>query len=275
MSPAADAVIGLAALLALVASTADAQPRYRVVSTVGATSEAHDVLALGSRVFVATSGGLVVREGTSVRVLGVREGLPGARARSVSHVDGSLYVGTLEGLAELDATTLDVKRTFAIRRVRRVIDFGGVRWAIGYEGLRRLDDPSRAIALGSSHARERLTDELWIASAGAGVLRVSADARVIGRFTAGSGLPDDTVHTLARHGDDVLVGTFGGLAVIREGRVVRGHMLARASDARRRGLRGDLRRGRAPNLRASAGLRRRARSLRARELGGGFVRRAP
>jgi ligand-binding sensor domain-containing protein len=245
MSPASDAVIALAALLALVASTVDAQPRYRVVSTVGATAEAHDVLALGSRVFVATSGGLVVREGASVRVIGVREGLPGARARSVSHLDGALYVGTLEGLAELDATTLDVKRTFPIRRVRRVLDFGGARYAIGYDGLRRLDQPTRTISLGSTHARERLTDALvvrgvasdggasdtlWIASAGAGVLRVSPDARVIGRLTARSGLLDDTVHALVRHGDDVLVGTFGGLAVIREGRVVRGHPLARASE---------------------------------------------
>lgn len=245
MNPASDAVIALAALLALVASTVDAQPRYRVVSTVGATAEAHDVLAVGSRTFVATSGGLVVREGASVRVIGVREGLPGARARSVSHLDGVLYVGTLEGLAELDVTTLDVKRTFPIRRVRRVLDFGGARYAVGYEGLRRLDAPTRTIALGSSHARERLTDalvvrategteeardELWIASAGAGVLRVSANLRVIGRLTAGSGLPDDTVHALVRHGDDVLVGTFGGLAVIRGGRVVRGHALSRASE---------------------------------------------
>lgn len=245
MNPVSDAVLALAALLALVASTVDAQPRYRVVSTVGATAEAHDVLAVGSRTFVATSGGLVVREGASVRVIGVREGLPGARARSVSHVDGALYVGTLEGLAELDVTTLDVKRTFPIRRVRRVLDFGGARYAVGYDGLRRLDAPTRAIALGSSHARERLTDalvmrategaeeardELWIASAGAGVLRVSADLRVIGRLTAGSGLPDDTVHALVRHQHEVLVGTLGGLAVIREGRVVRGHPLTRASE---------------------------------------------
>jgi ligand-binding sensor domain-containing protein len=240
MSPSSDAVLALAALLTLVASAADAQPSYRVVSTVGATAETYDVLAIGSRSFAATSGGLVVREGASVRVLGVREGLPGARARSLSLVDGSLYVGTLEGLAELDAATLDVKRTFPIRRVRRVLDFGGVRWAVGYEGLRRLDEPARSVSLGSSHARERLTDalvvrgeagdELLVASAGAGVLRVGSDARVLGRLTARSGLPDDTVHVLARHGDDVLVGTFGGLAVVRAGAVVRAHPLARASD---------------------------------------------
>jgi ligand-binding sensor domain-containing protein len=53
---------------------------------------------------------------------------------------------------------------------------------------------------------------------------------VIGRLTARSGLPDDTAHALVRHGDDVLVGTFGGLAVIREGRVVRAHALTRASE---------------------------------------------
>ncbi|MCA9615373.1 MAG: hypothetical protein KC586_21605, partial [Myxococcales bacterium] len=72
--------------------------------------------------------------------------------------------------------------------------------------------------------------ELFVASAGAGLLRVSAELRVVGRLTARSGLADDTVHALARHGDDVLVGTFGGVSVVRRGRVIRGHALARASE---------------------------------------------
>ncbi len=224
----------------MLASTASAQPRYRVVSTLGATSEAHDVLVVGSRTFVATSGGLVVRDGAHVRVLGVPEGLPGARLRSLSLVGDTLYVGAIAGLAELDPVTLDVKRSFPIRRVRRVLEFASARYAVGYDGLRRLDEPAREISLGASHARERLTDalvvtndqdeELWVASAGAGVLRVSTELRVLGRLTTRSGLADDTVHVIARHGDDVLVGTLGGVSVVRRGRVVRGHALARASE---------------------------------------------
>lgn len=228
----------LVALALVFVGPASAQPRYRVDRILGASAETHALASVGTRTFVATSGGLVVREGGRVvRTLTTRDGLPGARLRSLSSTPDALYVGALEGLAEVDATTLDVKRTWAIPRVRRVIDFAGARWFLGYEGLHRLEGATpRAVSLGASHARERLTDalvvgdELYVASAGAGVLRVSAEGRVLGRFTTRSGLADDTVHSLAVHEGDVLVATFGGVSVVRGGRVLRAHALGRASE---------------------------------------------
>ncbi|MBX3248875.1 MAG: hypothetical protein KF901_16990 [Myxococcales bacterium] len=227
-------------LFAVVSRTHAQDARHHVTQVIGATTETHDIAVVDARTFLATSGGLVVREaGRSLRALTARDGLPGARSRSLSVTPAGLWVGGLEGAALVEPRTLDVKRALPLRRVRRVVEWQGARWFAGYGGLHREPLPAgepAAVSLGASHARERLTDALahgdglWIASAGAGVMRLDASGRVLGRLTRGRGLPDDTVHALARHGELVLVGTLGGLAVVRDGQVVRNHPLARSAE---------------------------------------------
>ncbi len=125
---------------------------------------------------------------------------------------------------------------------------------VGYAGLFRLEgtNPER-VSLGASHARTRLTDAvvvdvrgvevLWVASAGAGVLRVR-EGRFFGRLRRAQGLADDLVWDLHPHGDEVLIATASGLSVARGGRVVR-HPIDTASrqlavrDVRAVGTRGD------------------------------------
>ena len=199
------------------AATASAQ---RVEQVVGAEGEVHDLARHGDQVLLGTSGGLLVLRGNSVvRRLGVAEGLPGQRVRSVSVVGDRVFIGTVEGLAELDETLAPVA-THAIPRVRRVVAFAGHRWVAGYAGLHRLDGHGpTAVSLGRSHARRRINDllvvgdELWVATAGAGVIRVRPDGTAIGRVH-GRSLPHDLVWDLEHHGDQVLVATLDGLAVL-------------------------------------------------------------
>jgi ligand-binding sensor domain-containing protein len=64
-------------------------------------------------------------------------------------------------------------------------------------------------------------DELWVATAGAGVLRIAPDGSLRGRVRASHGLASDLVWDLASDGPDrVLAGTSAGLSVVRGARVV-------------------------------------------------------
>lgn len=230
-------------LLGLVANVASAQPRPRVTAVITATGDVHEAAVLGDRLLLATSGGLVVMDGDRVeQVLTSRDGLPGTRLRSVSVLaDGAVWVGGVEGSAELRADTageLVVARTLGVRRLRRVVRFAGKTWLATYgTGLFHLDDDGRPVAhaLGRSHARRRLTDavvvgdELWVGSASAGLLRVGEDGRLFARLTQSRGLPDDIVWDLEVRGDEVYVATALGLAVVRDHRVVRTHAASRAS----------------------------------------------
>lgn len=223
-------------------ASADASASPRVVEVIGATAEVHDVARLGERTLLATSGGLVVtREGAATRTLTSRQGLPGTRLRSVSVVSGRVWVGGVEGVAELgvgDDGELRFARKLPLRRVRRVVRFAGATFFASYGGgLHRLEDGEGArpesLRLGRSHARRRLTDlvivgdELWASSASAGILRVGEDGRLTGRIHRGRGLVDDIVFDLHVDGATVYAATMGGVSVIEGGRVRAGHRVSR------------------------------------------------
>jgi ligand-binding sensor domain-containing protein len=223
-------------LLVLASSTAHAQSVERVVT---ATADARELVEVGERTLVATEGGLVVlREGRVERVLGPREGLPGARLRSVSATDEGVWVGAVEGTALVRVgDEVRVERTLPLRRVRRAVRLAGHTWMASYgDGLHRVDGArTTPVRLGDAHAYVRLTDlavrgdELWVATSGVGILRVGADGRVRGRLRARDGLPSDYVWRLVGHGDRLLVATIDGVAEVEGERVARGSAIARAA----------------------------------------------
>jgi len=225
-------------LLASLAAPAVAQPRVERVIT--ATAGARDVTRLGDRVCVATEGGLLVlRDGRVVQRLGPQDGLPGARLRSVSAVDGALWVGSVEGTARLVvvADRLRVDRTYDVRRVRRVVRFEGAIWMASHgAGLFRLrGDAPELVVLGEPHAYRRLTDllvhdgELWVATSGVGILRLDGDGAIRDRVRRGHGLASHYLWRLAEVDGRVIATTIAGVSVIGPDGVERRHAWARAA----------------------------------------------
>ncbi len=217
------------ALAVVLGSTSAARAQeLEVRQVIGATSDVHDVAVSGDRVLAATSGGLVIRRGGRVeRVLGAREGLLGARLRSVSVTEDGVWAGGIEGcvLLDLGGDGPRVVRELSLRRVRRVARFGGAIWVGTYGGgLYRLAGPAadpERVDLGSHHALARVTDlevqggALWVSTAGAGLVRLSPEGRVLARVRAG--LADAIVWDLHATGDRLLVATLGGLSVLGPG----------------------------------------------------------
>ena len=206
-----------------------------------ATGEVHDVATLaapeGERTLLATSGGLVVLDAElrPLRTLTTRDGLSGARLRSVSVTSDAIWLGGVEGLVRLDH---HLRPTLARpeRRVRRVVEWDGHTWIASYgEGLFRDGEP---VDTGRSHARRRLTDlvvrrvrdteELWVATAGAGILRLAPDGRLLGRLVRHHGLPDDLVWDLEPSADALFVATARGIARVEGDAVVRRAAVTRA-----------------------------------------------
>ncbi len=213
----------LCGLLVILASArAEAQTVAHVLT---ATADARDAVRLGDRVYVATEGGLLVlRDGRLEGSYGPADGLPGARLRSVSAVDGELWIGAVEGMARATVAQdgLHVAQTYEARRVRRAVRFGDAVWLASYGGgLSRVRaDTVTPVALGTAHAYLRLTDlavrdgELWVATQGVGILRLGPDGRERGRVRASDGLASDYVWRLAPAGEDLLAATIAGLSVV-------------------------------------------------------------
>lgn len=209
-----------------------AQPRVERVVT--ATADARDVVTVGERSYVATEGGLLVLRGPTVeRTLGATDGLPGARLRSVSLVDGDLWVGAVEGTARvvIEGDELRVSQTFEPRRVRRVVGFGDSLWLASHGGglCRLRGDSVERVPLGVANAYVRLTDllvhegELWVATHGVGILRLGPDGSVRSRIREGDGLPSAYVWRLAERDGRVVATTIDGIAVFGTGGVERQH----------------------------------------------------
>lgn len=229
---------GVLGLLALAPSPSQAQPvQARVETVLTAVPDVHDGATLGDRVLLATSGGLVVRRPDgSTQTLTSRDGLPGTRLRSVSVLeDGEVWVSSIEGVARLGrgrGGDLAVEATLPLRRARRVVRFAGATWIASYgNGLHRVTgdaEGTERVAFGSHPIHDHQTDllvcnnELLVATAGAGVFRLSPEGRVRGRLREVHGLADDLVWRLVPYGDRVLVATGNGLSVIHNRRVDRG-----------------------------------------------------
>lgn len=205
---------------------AAAQPRagatLQVRRVITATADVRDMVLSAGRVLLATQGGLVVRrDGHVVRVLGVRDGLPGARLRSVSLTADGLFVGGVQGAALLRSKDLSLVRTLPLRRVTRVVRFGGALWAGTWGGgLYRMAGPTarpKRVRLGRSPAFMEVTDlavhdgALWVATAGAGIAVVDGSGHVTKRYIRS--LADRTVFTFATEGDHLVAGTLGGISV--------------------------------------------------------------
>ncbi len=205
-----------AAALVLAAGSGAAVAAPRVTRVITATADVHDVAVLGDRVLLATSGGLVVRRGDTVeRVIGAADGLPGARLRSVSVIDGRVWVGGVDGAAVLtmrtasggaveDTGTLAVERMFALRRVTRVVAWKGSTWLATFGGgLHRLDgDGVRGYGgLGVAFAAVRSGDD---------AARTADDLLRVDIGTWRTRLTD-----LAVHGDRLWVASAGeGVAIL-------------------------------------------------------------
>lgn len=216
-------------------TTPPLQPRVTEVLT--ATRDVHDIAVVGERVLLATSGGLVIRQGGQVaQLLTSIDGLPGTRLRAVDTApDGqSAWVSSIEGVAlvRFDATgRASVERTLELRRVRRTAHYAGSTWFASYGGgLFRLADTPNAsptrVRVGAHPTHDQQTDlvvhgdELLVATAGAGLFRLGRDSRALGRIRAHHGLADDLIWRLVPDGDRVLVATAGGLSVVRGNSVV-------------------------------------------------------
>lgn len=206
---------------------AGAQPHVRVAEVLTATSDVHDMAVVGDRVLLATSGGLVVRRGDQVeRILSSRDGLRGVRLRSVSVVTDGVWLGGVEGAALVrvdDAGVSRPVRHLALRRVQRVVRFGGATWLGTWgDGIFRLEDGEgarpRRVPLGRHQALSRITDlrvhgeELWVATAGAGIAIIADDGSVT--RTLRQGLADPFVWRLETDGDRIVAATAAGVTVI-------------------------------------------------------------
>ncbi len=194
----------------LVSTTAWAEPvRARVVEVITATADVHDAATVGNTVLIATSGGLVLRrEGEVAQTLTSRDGLPGARLRSVNVLeDGAIWVSAIEGIAHIsigDDGRAEVGRTIPLRRVTGAARFAGATWFTTYgQGLYRLndgeDEQPRRVVFGSHPTHERQTSiavsggELLVGTAGAGIFRLGRDGRQRGRLREVRGLADDFI----------------------------------------------------------------------------------
>jgi ligand-binding sensor domain-containing protein len=210
-------------LLLTRAARADAPPR--VTEIIGATSDAYEAALVDGDLWVATSGGLViVHDGRVARVLTSLDGLPGTRLRSISVLPDGIYLGGVDGAA-LVARDAHLVKTFAIPRVRRVVFFHGARYAATVaHGLVRLGDDGSASPVSVISARQSVTDLLahgdllYVATAGAGVVRLDNALHVERTFQAKSGLADDVVWGLAAADGKVLAATSRGVSAIDRGR---------------------------------------------------------
>ena len=191
----------------------------------------------GRRVYVASSGGLSIHDGTRWQQIGRRQGLPLRQATAV-HVDaaGTIWVGGLDGLAQ--------RRRGGAWRLLRVASGHlpdnwitalapageGAVWAGTYDGgLARLDKAGRrstlfreadglpcgwvnvqALALAAAPAPDRRAGgTLWIGSMEGGVVLRRAGAWQ--QIAAAHGLPSVDVTAVVPSGDGAWIGTRGGV----------------------------------------------------------------
>ena len=182
-----------------------------------------------------------VPERPRFRIVGTAQGLPSTEIKAlVRDADGYLWIGTADGLARYDGVDMQVWRYDPARTgglpgnnvQALLVDAGNRLWvAVEGEGVSVLDARRQGFAhyrnrthpaLGGDDvwAMARQGDAVWLGLFEGGLTRVDATGRMR-HFSQADGLPSDTVLALAVDTHGVLwVGTTGGLAQLRGGRVV-------------------------------------------------------
>ncbi len=253
------AVIGVVLLLASAPRVRAERLPLRIFTTAdGLAHDSVNRVVQDSRgyVWICTDEGLSRFDGYGFRTYGVADGLPGATVMDILETgDGLYWVATFGGLARLsmerstdDRSAPGWQARFEARPLDSAPEASGVRtlhqdrqgvlWVGTVEGLYRVDPkaatwsprfidfpfPRRS---GVDHQVNSLVEDhegtMWIATRGAGLLRLHLDGR-IDRLTAADGLPSDNVRSLLRDEPRVLwAGTSEGICRIRtspEGRIV-------------------------------------------------------
>jgi ligand-binding sensor domain-containing protein len=227
----------LGLLLTLSSPALAAAPR--VDALLGAPSDAYDAALVDGSSWIATSGGLVIeRDGHVTRTLTALDGLPGNRLRSISVLPDGVYVGGVEGAARLDQSGRVIER-LAIRRVRRVVQFGGARYlGVFGGGVVRSEPDGKWTQVSGIDARATVTDllassdHLYVATAGRGIVRLDAHGNVDATFRQKQGLRDDVVWDLALVGEQVVAATARGLATLKAERADTGPSGVPSGDTR-------------------------------------------
>ncbi len=122
------------------------------------------------------------------RIAGPPQGLPSTDIKALAHDrDGYLWIGTADGLARYDGVGMRVWR----------------------------NDPEHPEGLPGNNVQALLvdaSDRVWVAVEGAGVSVLGADRRrfIHYRMASNPALASDDVWAMARQGDAVWLGTFGG-----------------------------------------------------------------
>lgn len=181
------------------------------------------------RLWVGTgTGGIVVLEKGAFRRITMKDGLPSDAIWSFAERDGTMLVGTQEGLAVVSDGKVSVEKlgAFAGRAVWALLpEADGSLWA-GFEteGLAHLDAAgavtsyTMASGLPSNGVRTILRDRrgvLWVGT-DAGLARLAGDGfeKVIGWE-----LESSSVRALAEGEDSLWIGTFEGLGRLRNGTI--------------------------------------------------------
>lgn len=178
------------------------------------------------RVWIGTgTGGIVVLEKGNFRRVTMKDGLPSDAIWSLAERDGSIVVGTQEGLAVVsgNGVSTDGLGAFAGRAIWALMtEADGSLWA-GFElgGLAHLDTAgvvtlyTVANGLPGNGVRTILRDRsgvLWVGT-DAGLARLAGD-----RFekVRGWDLENSSVRALAEGADSLWIGTFDGLGRLRD-----------------------------------------------------------
>ncbi|MCR5356285.1 MAG: response regulator [Lachnospiraceae bacterium] len=175
----------------------DEDSKFRVITDIPLNSGIEMMTSdfQGNMWFASSTQGVMKLVANSFVDINSKAGLPREVVNASCIYDGLLYVGTESGLHIIDNNYNDLE--FPIVKLLR-------------------DTRIRCI-------KEGKNGELWIGTFnnGKGLIRLSKDGSIFS-FTTGDGMPDNAVRCIDVQKDgSILVGTDGGLAVIKGDKVVR------------------------------------------------------
>jgi len=214
-------------------STAGGAARTTVdVVTSTADVRACAVLEDGG-ILAATAGGLVRLDGTNTPgdVMTRLDGLPGTQIDALEWIDSNhWWVGTEGGLARIrvDEPGLTLEAALDGPPIRTIATFAGETWVGTRDAgvYRVVEDKLEAVRIvgGSTDRHLRIHDlapfdGAWVAATAQGLLRQNETTEL--SPWSDSGVGEAIVWSLAVDGDDLWMGTIGGLFHRERGHVVR------------------------------------------------------